>query len=276
MVERMRDIFQKEKIHNHKVVIVVTHNPFLINSITAEHTHVFFRKSRQMLSKCPFGIRAINDINRHITDIDNLKKLIFAAKVLCMEGTTDKIVIEGLFDHIFKFTDKDENVKHSIVSHQLVVLGTKTFDNPVRKFCTQINLPSKWIFDRDKYVELKGDKIANIDADGDYSQFKDQPVIEFLQNVNGFKKLSEELSDKDIFIWKWGDLEDTIIHSLNPDDLTSIFKKKMTTTLIKKKLSTIKRDKLANLARCMYEDSNRPNEVDRFLEFLQRGPTRTC
>ncbi|CAG2202798.1 unnamed protein product [Mytilus edulis] len=95
----MRDIFRSES--RDKVVIVISHNPFLMNSITAEKTHVFFRKkTHEYSSKVSCGIHAICDINRHITDVDNLKKLIFAAKILCVEGVSDKIILEGLFDYI--------------------------------------------------------------------------------------------------------------------------------------------------------------------------------
>ncbi|XP_063398962.1 uncharacterized protein LOC134683586 [Mytilus trossulus] len=289
MVERMRDIFQRESLHKNKMVIVVSHNPFLINSITAEKTHVFFRKVEQMSSKVSCDIRAIDDINRHITDVDNLKKLIFAAKVLCLEGKTDKIIIEGLFEHHFKYSDDDDNIRRDIHSHQLVVLGSKTFDSEVEKFCEQTSLPAKWIFDRDKYITLDKTKkkIAKIDTKidpkGNYSQFKDNTIEEFLQDQNGFQKLSKELYNKGLFLWKSGDLEDTIIYSLNsaqqkeilsmtaPDltgktpeealKATETFKEK-----IKRRISHIDRDKLRVLITYMSQSS----EVKRFFDFLRR------
>ncbi|XP_052067342.1 uncharacterized protein LOC127706724 [Mytilus californianus] len=277
MVERMRDIFQSESIHRNKVVVVISHNPFLINNITAENTHVFFRKSTQNSSKVRFGIWPIDKINRHITDVDNLKKLFFAVKVLCMEGSTDKIVIEGLFDFVLKYSDYKLDMKHDIVSHQLVVLGSHTFDSPVRQFCKQTSVSCKWVFDRDKYIFLdqtNNQKVVNIDrqryADGDYSKFHNRHVTDFLEDPNGLNKLSEQLSDKQIFIWKLGDLEDTIIDSLRtiaPSDQSDIFdesRQKLTKKKIKKKLSSLPRDKLAKLSRIMF---NSP-EVKRFLTFL--------
>lgn len=277
MVERMRDIFQSESLQRNKVVVVISHNPFLINSNTAETTCVFFRKSTQISSKVRFGIWPICDIKRHITDNDNLKKLIFAVKVLCMEGSTDKIVIEGLFDFVLKYSDYNLEMKHDIVSHQLVVLGSHTFDSPVRQFCKHTSLSCKWVFDRDKYIILdqtNKQKISIIDrqrdTDGDYSKFKNKHVTEFLEDPNGLHKLSEQLSEKQIFIWKLGDLEDTIIDSLRTipeteqsdifdENLAALTKKKM-----KKKLSCLPRDKLAKLSRIMFI---RP-EVKRFLTFL--------
>ncbi|CAC5354872.1 unnamed protein product [Mytilus coruscus] len=277
MVERMRDIFQSESLHRNKVVVVISHNPFLINSITAENTHVFFRKSKQISSKVRFGIWPIDKINRHITDVDNLKKLIFAAKILCMEGIRDKIVIEGLFDYVLKYSDYNRDIKHDIVSHQLVVLGSHTFDFPVRQFCKQTSLSCKWVFDRDKYITLDQtdkQKIAKIDrqgdADGNYSEFHNRHVTDFLEDPNGLNKLSEQLSDKQIFIWKLGELEDTIIDSLStisPSEQSDIFDKslpELTKKKIKKKLSGLQRDKLAKLSRIMF---NSP-EVKRFLKFL--------
>lgn len=282
MVERMRDIFQKDSLHKDKVVIVISHNPFLINSITAETTQVFFRKNEQRATKVSCGIQAIHDINRNITDVDNLKKLIFAAKVLCLEGTTDKIIIEGLFDHTFKYSDYDDDVNHDILSHQLVVLGSKTFDNPVKKFCDQTSLSVKWLFDRDKYITV--DKFrqeitkfnTHLDNEGDYSYFLNKPVDEFLKETAGFEELSKKLSDKHIFIWKLGELEDTIIDCLNnisPDDQIEIFDEslpELTKYKIKKQISKLPRSKLANLSRIMYNHS----EFQRFLQFLKESEAK--
>lgn len=279
MVERMRDIFQKESLHEDKVVIVISHNPFLINSITAETTHVFFRKNEQRATKVSCGIQAIHDINRKITDVDNLKKLIFAAKVLFLEGITDKIIIEGLFDHTFKYSDYDDDVNHDILSHQLVVLGSKTFDDPVKKFCDQTSLSAKWLFDRDKYiiVDKTREEITkfntHLDDEGDYSYFLNKPVDEFLKETAGFEELSKKLSDKHIFIWKLGDLEDTIIdclHNISPSDQIEIFDEslpELTKNQIKKKISKLPRSKLATLSRITYNHS----EFKRFLHFLKES-----
>ncbi|VDI30730.1 Hypothetical predicted protein [Mytilus galloprovincialis] len=279
MVERMRDIFQRESIHKDKMVIVVSHNPFLINSITAEKTHVFFRKVEQISTKVSCGILAIDDINRHITDVDNLKKLIFAAKVLFLEGTTDKILIEGLFDHHFKYSDDDDNVKSAIHSHQLVVLGSKTFDSKVMKFCEQTSLPAKWLFDRDKYIKVDKTRqeITKVNpplgVEGDYSYFLNKHVDEFLNDTTGFEDLSKKLSDKHIFIWKLGELEDTIIdclHNMSPSDQTEIFDKslpELTKKTINKKISELPRIKLTTLSRIMYNHS----EFQRFLHFLKES-----
>ncbi|CAG2244605.1 unnamed protein product [Mytilus edulis] len=247
MVERMRDIFRSES--RDKVVIVISHNPFLINSITAEKTHVFFRKkNHKYSSKVSCGIHAICDINRHITDVDTLKKLIFAAKILCIEGISDKILL-------------------------------------------RTSLSAKWLFDRDKYITLDEtqNKIAGFntlkDSYGNYSQFEDRPIEDFLQDKNGFDKLSDKLSHKGIFIWKFGDLEDTIIDSLNAVKQQQIFdviaphlsdkttKETIEATqefkkTIKYKLTHMERRKLATLAKEMYH-SQQSNEVKRFFEFLK-------
>lgn len=152
MVERMRDTFQSES--ENKVVIIISHNPHLINSITAKNTRVFFRKSQQTPSQVQCGIRSIEDISRQITDVDNLKKLLFATKVLCVEGKTDKILIEGVFDLISKKSNYKLNEKHDMISHQLIHIGSKTSDYHVREFCKQTSLPCKFVFDRDNYVKL--------------------------------------------------------------------------------------------------------------------------
>ncbi|CAG2202799.1 unnamed protein product [Mytilus edulis] len=153
MVERMRDIFRSES--RDKVVIVISHNPFLMNSITAEKTHVFFRKKNyEYSSKVSCGIHAICDINRRITDVDTLKKLVLQPKILCIEGVSDKIILEGLFDYIVGSTYLPLDERHRIISHQLVVLGSKTFDDPVEHFCKQTGLSAKWVYDRDKYIML--------------------------------------------------------------------------------------------------------------------------
>ncbi|CAG2202810.1 unnamed protein product [Mytilus edulis] len=272
MVERMRDIFRSES--SDKVVIVISHNPFLINSITAEKTHVFFRnKTGQNSDKVSCGIHAIHDLNRHITDVDNLKKLIFAAKVLCMEGTADKILLEGLFDYIIKSADLDRCVKQSILTYQMVVLGSKTFDNPVSNFCEKIGLSAKWVFDRDKYIKLKDNKIDKIytmdGVLGDYKLFGNKSIDYFLEDQKGFMKFSNKLAENQIFIWKSGELEDTIIDSLDQTQLKEIFKTDNPgKPIIKKMLTKIARDEMQTLAKYMY-CSQRSTDVKRFITFLE-------
>ncbi|XP_063398871.1 uncharacterized protein LOC134683492 [Mytilus trossulus] len=290
MVERMRDILRSES--RDKVVIVISHNPFLINSITAEKTHVFFRKkTHEYSSKVSCGIHAICDINRRITDVDTLKKLIFAAKILCVEGISDKIILEGLFDYIVGSTYVVRDERHSIISHQMVVLGSKTFDTPISDFCKKTGLSAKWLFDRDKYITLDETKkkIAGFktlkDSYGNYSQFEDRAIEDFLKEKNGFDKLSDKLSYEGIFIWKFGDLEDTIINSLNPVKQKHIFdviapdlNDKTTEEAveatqefketIKYKLTHMERRKLETLAKEMYH-SQQSNEVKRFFEFMK-------
>ncbi|CAG2202800.1 unnamed protein product [Mytilus edulis] len=224
MVERMRDIFQRESLHKNKMVIVVSHNPFLINSITAEKTHVFFRKVEQMSTKVSCDIRAIDDINRQITDVDNLKEANFCSQ------------------------NDDDNVKSAIHSHQLVVLGSKTLYSKIMNFCEQTSLPAKWLFDRDKYIKVNNttQEITEVntdrDVEGDYSYFLHKPVDEFLNDTNGFRRIVKKISDKQIFIWKLGELEDIIIDSFRTIDKSvqsDIFGKsvpELTKEIIKRKL----------------------------------------
>lgn len=290
MVERMRDIFRSES--GDKVVIVISHNPFLMNSITAEKTYVFFRKKNyEYSSKVSCGIHAICDINRRITDVDTLKKLVFAAKILCIEGVSDKIILEGLFDYIVGSTYLPLDERHRIISHQLVVLGSKTFDDPVEHFCKQTGLSAKWVYDRDKYIMLDETqtKIARFnlpkDLQRDFSQFEDKAIGDFLEKANGFMELSKKISCKGIFIWKFGDLEDTIIDSLNPVQVKHIFDviapdltKKTTEEAveatqtfkktIKYKLTHMERSNLKTLVKEMYH-SQQSNEVKRLFEFLK-------
>lgn len=135
-----------------------------------------FRKSQQTPSQVQCGIMSIEDISRQITDVDNLKKLLFATKVLCVEGKTDKKLIEGLFDLISKKLNYKPNEKHDMISHQLIDTGSKTSDYPVRKFCKQKSLPCQFVFDRDNYVQMSHGKnqtkLVKIhlygDADEDY------------------------------------------------------------------------------------------------------------
>lgn len=120
---------------------------------------------------------------------------------------------------------------------------------------------------------------------GNYSQFEDRAIEDFLQDKNGFDKLSDKLSHKGIFIWKFGDLEDTIIDSLNAVKQQQIFdviaphlsdkttKEAIEATqefkkTIKYKLTHMERRKLATLAKEMYH-SQQSNEVKRFFEFLK-------
>ena len=120
-VERLRNWLLKES--NNKTIIIVTHNSHLINTSTAENAFVFFHNSLSPENSC-YSFMSTAEINRQIIDTDELKKIIFASKVLFVEGKTEKILLEGICNWYMILCDEASDI-HSIVNKHVVILGGK-------------------------------------------------------------------------------------------------------------------------------------------------------
>lgn len=291
-VERVRNVLKK--VCKNKNVLIVTHSPYMINTITAENAFVFYREPSPTQGKNAYGFKSIEKVNRHITDVDELKKMIFASHVLFVEGKTEKIIMEG----IYNFWMKSDNGTMRFPSHRQIVelhgkdneknirefLTGKDNEKEKRKFCTEtfLNLNYAFLFDRDKYIPLKKGKIDKICVSNAElnTKYKDNKTINDL-NESDMNLIIEEIKKKRSFFWKDGELEDAIRNTfvkeddfcdffgfMPPDDGMDLSKKQKDN--MSDEIKKMERQKLENLIPFLIgDDGQGKGDFKRFISFLE-------
>lgn len=141
--------------HN-KTIIVVTHSPYFIDTTTIDNTHVFFRKqtttTRYECAVQNFG--EYKELSK-VADIETLRTLLFATKVLLVEGVIDKEVVQGIFTQYKRDKTENENNQKDITTFQVVSVGGCNNTKKVQKLCKSINLPCLCLWDLDNVVTCK-------------------------------------------------------------------------------------------------------------------------
>lgn len=200
MIERLREVLHRE-CHN-KTVIVVTHSPFLIDSMSLENIFIFSKQDNVSFVKNVVEIQGYGKTLK-IIEGEELKKILFSSKVLLVEGKSDKTALQAIFRHCFQSYSDFEKV----MSYQIISMEGKSRKDVMSTFCKNINLKCSLLLDRDAFIDTDGTgRITKIRGGFKY-QRKNISITEFIDDPNGFDKLSEHLRSRNIFIWKDGDLE---------------------------------------------------------------------
>ena len=276
MIQRMKEVLYQES-QKSKTIIVVTHSSMLVDSMWFKNIFIFCEKGNGIYFIKSFD-QAIPDKNAKLSEIEEMKTLLFSSKVLLVEGKSDKVVLQGIYRHCFNKPESERNEKDgNILSYQILQCGGSSFTKPVKTFCDNINVKCLLLLDRDTVITTDNRGcIEDInEGDLDIDSFKEQPIMDFIRDTeNGFDSLSSELKKNGKFIWKEGDLEDVLLSDRNkrkdiyetleienPDSLREKLKKKM-----KKKLSHgLKQEQSERLTNIIinYDD------VQRLLNFLR-------
>ncbi|KAK3092328.1 hypothetical protein FSP39_001350 [Pinctada imbricata] len=116
MIENLNNLVLKQI--EDKTVIIVTHNPSFMTGWAMERTHICSRqKSDQNLNivtKVPSGYK----FGVH----EAMKKALFSARVLLVEGITDMLILQSLFQYIIEFEEAQMILaKRLEKEHQLIV-----------------------------------------------------------------------------------------------------------------------------------------------------------
>lgn len=160
MIERLKTVLYKSA--RHKTIIVVTHSPFFVDSLTLHKTHVFIRNRSYEPYVCSvLNVRESSELPK-VSDIETLRILLFATKVLLVEGVTDKEVVQSLltYDKRNNFEKREnneercrENFTENISIHQIISVGGCENVDKVQAFCEYIDLPCFCLLDRDKVIQ---------------------------------------------------------------------------------------------------------------------------
>lgn len=225
MIERLRTVLYREA--SKKTIIVVTHCPYFIDAITINKTHVFFRKKTTIDSyECSVRNAGRNKELSKVSDIETLRMLLFATKVLLVEGPTDREVVQGIFtEYKYNLLERGENrmddLFNDITTYQIIPIGGCENTKKVQSFCKFIHLPCLCIWDLDKVVKFDKDTFqiqdfSEIDKDNmDYLKAKYcyKKLSTFIGCDKDFDIISTSLEQRKMFVWRYGAVEDAILSS---------------------------------------------------------------
>lgn len=280
MIERLKTILCREG--RNKTIIVVTHSPYFIDTITVKNTHVFFRKTTDDSNSYFCSVRNVANCSAvsNVSSIELLRTLLFATKVLLVEGPTDREVVQGIFTQwkrnmIKSSENKIEDMYKDITTYQVVSLNGCRNSKNVLSFCRQINLPCLCILDLDVFVKsrVQNDtkviyKFENLNhlSESTFQNYVGKELSEFSRSEDS-KLLSESMeSNDDTFVWRDGALEDMIRSSISSTELCDILGCKNTESKeIKDKLKTSISEENGEL---FYEQLENAAEIQRLIKFI--------
>lgn len=157
MIERLRTVLYVHETKYKKTIIVVTHSPYFIDTITIEKTHVFFRK-KTTTDNYECSVRKAIEEKKlsKVSDIETLRTLLFSNKVLLVEGVTDREVVEGIFTHIKReaLAKKTGDVFNDITTYHVIPVHGCENTRKIQTFCKDINLTCLCLWDLDKVVKV--------------------------------------------------------------------------------------------------------------------------
>lgn len=168
MIERLKTVLYKSA--RCKTIIVVTHSPYFVDTITSYKTHVFIRNKLHEPYVCSvLNVGDNSDLSR-VSDIETLRILLFATKVLLVEGPTDRDVIQTILTQDncneskkSKYKESEEDyLTENLTAHQIIPIGGCDNLEKVQAFCNYIDLPCLCLLDRDKAVGSEKDKKTKI------------------------------------------------------------------------------------------------------------------
>lgn len=266
MIERLRTVLYH--IGFKKTIIVVTHSPYFIDSTTIDNTHMFFRTKGEPSVCSVLNIGQSEELSK-VADIEIKRTVLFATRVLLVEGATDREVVQGIL------TENEESKKDFtyISTNQIISVGGKDNAARVQRFCACINLSCLCLLDLDAAVKF------NIKPLKDFKGFKGSLHTMYQETLVRTKKdfwqFFEKLeSDLSVFIWKDGALEDAILssESCNEDIASALGKEKLNPDSLKKML---KEQMDGNKRKAFYTALMKVDEIKRFIKFIEDN-TRTC
>lgn len=195
MIERLKTVLYKKA--RCKTIIVVTHSPYFVDTNTIHRTHVFIRNQLHEPYVCSVLNAGYDSNLSRVSDIETLRTLLFATKVLLVEGPTDRDVMQAILTQekcteleISKSKEsKEDYLTENMTAYQIIPIGGSDNIEKVQAFCDYIDLPCLCLLDRDKAIgKEKKDKKDKKD--------EKPPKVTFLgkrKNIEDIEKLEAEI-----------------------------------------------------------------------------------
>lgn len=279
MIDRLKTVLHRAAYK--KTIVVVTHSPYFIDPIVIEKTHIF---SRQRTKKSDYTCSVTNALHggflSNVSSIETLRALLFATKVLLVEGVTDREVVQGIFTN-FKSSMLARRRKNTnyfwrdITTYQIIPLFGSRSSIKVQKFCKLINLPCCCLWDLDNVVTKSKDIIMSIKGPDELdftnlkTAYRGTHISTFVNCDKDFNTVSTSLESKhNIFIWRYGAIEDAIFETFKTGkENTTTFLDESNPGDLKKKL---KKRLDENARQTFYDKLMELDEIKRFIRFLKK------
>lgn len=198
MIERLKTVLYKSA--RSKTIIVVTHSPYFVDTITIHRTHVFIRNRLHEPYVCSILNVGDNSDLSKVSGIETLRTLLFATKVLLVEGPTDRDVMQAILTQekcteleISKSKEsKEDYLTENMTAYQIIPIGGCDNIEKVQAFCDYIDLPCLCLLDRDKAIG----KEKKDEEDKKDKKDKKPPKVTFLgkrKNIEDIEKLEAEI-----------------------------------------------------------------------------------
>lgn len=228
---------------------------------------MFFSRTKTEPVACSvLNIGKSNELLK-VADIEIKRTLLFATRVLLVDGVTDKEVVQGILTK-YKSQNNEKNKFTDISIHQIIPVGGCGNAAKLRKFCNNIHLPCLCILDLDAGAKLNIGKLKKFeDFDIDCEEM-------FKQTLENYERESEDFlnkleSDLQVFIWKHGALEDAILSSANHKAIAEAFNE---TELKPKKLKDKLRERMDDNTRKKFFNAIMDvREITRLIEFIEKN-----
>lgn len=276
MIERLKTVLYQRATN--KTIIVVTHSPYLIDTVTISRTHLFFRKKEEQKDmKYVCSALHVGKELTSLSDMETIRTLLFATKVLLVEGISDKEVVQIILNKHSCKTLGESKASSDKVTHlstsQVVAMGGYKNAGKIQSFCEQINLPCLCLMDLDTAVKVHDHKITRFmyfkgEEMSNFKKYRGKELSAFINCEEDFIKFSKILeSHKNLFIWRYGTVEDAILSSGSVNDgiakAINILNAKILKNRLKKRLSEEEKDRF-------YNELIKIEEIQRFIRFLQK------
>lgn len=185
MIERLKTVLYKSARHD-KTIIVVTHSPYFVDTITIHKTHVFIRNKLHQPYVCSVLNVGDNSDLSNVSDIETLRILLFATKVLLVEGPTDRDVMQAILTQekcieleiSNSKESKEDYLTENMTAIQIIPIGGCGNIEKVQAFCEYIDLPCLCLLDRDKALGNEKDPNLKTTFWGKRKNIKDIEKLE--------------------------------------------------------------------------------------------------
>lgn len=240
---------------------------------------------------------------KKVSDIETIRTLLFATKVLLVEGQIDKEVVQGIFAQYKnnKLTNSESKIGEfntDITTYQVISVNGCENAKRVQLFCNEMHLPCLCLLDLDTIVKCEGDKKYSKDFDPIWGYQLNLTLKRTTKFIKGFSKIGNQEyfrktyigksrssfiahddslkaaksleSKENTFIWRHGALEDAILSSPNQKlnkEIAKIFgRESITPNALKEKL---KERLTSEQWKGFYSKLLKVEEIKRFIAFLK-------
>lgn len=239
----------------------------------------FFRKKTTTNSyECFVRNAGKNKELSKVSDIETLRTLLFATKVLLVEGPTDREIVQGIFtQYKCKLLERRLIENNDITTYQIIPVGGCENTKKVQSFCNFINLPCLCLWDLDKVVKFDKEtcqiqdflEIGKVNRDKLKAIYFDKPLSLLIDCDEDFETITTSLEQQKMFVWRHGAVEDAILSSKNriEEICSSINRPSLTNKSLKKKL----KERLDEEERkAFYAQLMEVSEIQRFIRFMEK------